>query len=923
MKHVFVIFLVLIMIPLITFADNNGEKSNMTRIAHYVASTHWDREWYEPFQGFRMRLVSMLDEVYDTFDKDKAFKAFVMDGQTIPVCDYLEIRPENRARIEEYVKADKFKLGPWYVLPDEWLVSGESLVRNLQMGMETASSFGAPSSRAGFMCDMFGHVGQMPQIFDQMNISAAFVWRGTLEKELHGHFNWKAPDGTIIPTYRFARTGYCTYAFDVRNATSDEPFDLDKAVDKLVAFVEMQSNRSKVKPILVFDGGDHLEIEPQTSKLLALANKKLESQGITIVHSTLDNYIDDLLKERSNIPKTLEGELRESSRDPGSIDEQWLIPGVLSSRIHLKQRNALCEDELCLWAEPFSAFAGNIGYMYPASYLYTSWKHLIENHPHDSICGCSIDQVHQDMIYRFDQSYGISSRLTEKALNTVALAAAPQDMPDNSIMLAVFNATAEKIDEPVDLDIPLPTNWPKRYQEFFGYEEKFSFKLFDAQGEEIPYQLVSQVRDSKGFRRLRYKFPKGDNRHIVTVTARLHVPSFGYTTVMVEPVDGPTRYLGSMALSHRSIGNEFLTVQTESNGTITIRDKRNGKQYDQLLTFEDCADIGDGWYHGLAVNDLRYLSSASGADVALIADGINKATLRITVTMNVPEEFDFAKMMRREQTAPLKIVSDVTLRKGSDRVEVTTTVDNTILDHRVRVLFPTHIDGDTYLSDSAYDVVRRPVALKEDNNIRRELDVETRPQITWTAFGDGKSGLAVVSRGLPENAVINIPDRPITLTLLRAFRRAVMANDNPGGQIQGTHTFNYDIVPVVGEIPVNKLFLLGQRVNRPVQVVDILPIDAAKKSGAKTLPRELSFLNVEGKAVVTSVQRDNDHLLVRLFNPHGTTEKVTLELQNAPVNAKCVALDGRDDTKTTVLSQGKVTEVLVPPKRIATIRFKE
>jgi len=523
------------------------------------------------------------------------------------------------------------------------------------------------------------------------------------------------------------------------------------------------------------------------------------------------------------------------------------------------------------------------------------------------------------MIYRFDQSLGISSRLTSQALKTIALAAAPKGLSGDSLMIAVFNATAEDINEQVDIDIPLPTNWGKRYQEFFGYEEKFSFRLVNARGEEVPYQLVAQERDRKGFRRDRYKFPAGDNRHVVTVTAPVKIPAFGYTTLLVTPVDGPTRYLGSMAVSHNTVENEILQVSANPNGTITITDKRTGRKYEQLLTFEDCADIGDGWYHGIAVNDRVCLSTASGADIAVVSDGICKATMQIAVTMNVPKGFDFGEMKRCEETAHLRIVSDVTLRKGSDRVEITTAVDNTILDHRLRVLFPTDLAGDTYLSDSAFDVVKRPLALAKDNNIRRELDVETRPQITWTAFGDGKNGLAVVSRGLPESAVRNIPDHPIALTLFRAFRKAVFSNDNSGGQIQGKLTFTYDIVPIAGEIPVHKLFLLGQRVNVPVRTVDILPVDREQSKLVYTLPCEHSFLTVEGNAVVTSVQHANGKIQVRLFNPSGGTEKIMFKPAVAWTGARCITLDGRNDTKSTVLPSKNRIEVLIPPKRITTV----
>lgn len=888
----------------------------MTRVAHYVASTHWDREWYEPLQGFRMRLVSLLDEVFATLERDAAFKTFVMDGQTIPVHDYLEIRPEKLETVRQYVRQGRFRVGPWYVLPDEWLVSGESIVRNLQLGTMWAIELGSPASRAGIVCDQFGHIGQLPQIFNQLGIPGAFVWRGTHEREYGGHFNWQSPDGTSIPTYRFGIVGYSTYAFRVRDADKpDKPFDLGEAVEKLVQYTLHEAGRSPVQPILLFDGGDHMEIEPQTSALLARANEKLAEHGIQITHSDLDKYLADLLEDRNKIEKTYTGELRETGRDAAREDEHWLIPGVLSSRIHLKQKNAACEDELCLWAEPFSAFAQELGLAYPVGYLRVAWRHLLENHPHDSMCGCSIDQVHQDMIYRFDQSLGISSRLTKAALNAIAQAAAPQQRPDGSLLLAIFNPTAEPLDMPVDLDIPLPAIWPKRYQEFFGFEEKFAFVLRDASGAAIPYQLVGQQRDVNGFRRPRYKFPTGDRRHVVTVTARVKVPEYGYTTIVVEPVDGPTRYLGSMATSHRSIENDLLRVEANPNGTIKITDKQTGASFDQLLTFEQRADIGDGWYHGIAVNDQIFNSTAGSADIALVADGINKATLRIALTMNVPAEFDFKHMTRSERIVPLRIVSEVTLREGADHVEVTTTIDNTVLDHRIRVLFPTNLDGDSYLSDSAYDVVERPVTLAADNNIRRELEVETRPQITWTAFGDDQRGLAIVSRGLPESALLDTAERPIALTLLRAFRRAVFSNDNMGGEIQGKHTFRYDIVPFTGKTPLQKLFLLGQRVNGAIRVVDLLP----GQNGSGSLPREHSFLAVDGNVVVTSVQAEDNALLVRLFNPHNQAEQATIKPAIQASSARSITLGGRDDTATNVKMQDGAVAATIPPKRIATI----
>jgi alpha-mannosidase len=892
----------------------------MTRIAYYVASTHWDREWYESFQGFRARIVSLIDEVLATFERDPAFSTFVMDGQLIPILDYLEVRPDQVGTIRRLVREGRLRLGPWFVLPDEWLVSGESLVRNLQYGMAWSTEFGAPSSRAGIVCDQFGHIGQLPQIFAQLGLLGALIWRGTQERDHAGSFLWRAPDGTALPTYRFGHHGYCNYAVHVREAWSlDTPFDLETAIERLISYTQTEAKRSPVGPILLFDGGDHLEIEPQTSTLLAQASHDLAAQGIQIVHADLDQYLEGLAAAQDQLSLVLTGELRETGRDPTAIDQQWLIPGVLSSRIHLKQRNAACEDELCVWAEPFSAFASSVGQPYPVDFLRVAWRHLLENHPHDSICGCSIDQVHQDMIYRFDQSFDIASRLTRQALQQIACAAAPRTRPDGALVLTVFNPSTVAIDEPVDLEIPFPTDWPGRFQEFFGFEEKFAFTLSTDEGTPVPYQLTAQRLNQRSFRRPRYKFPDLDMRHVISITAQLQLPACGYTTLIVAPVQGPTRYLGSLCRSHRSLENEYLIVQVNTNGTLKLTDKRTGSSFDQLLTFEQRADIGDGWFHGLAVADQIYTSVAASADVALVADGLNKATFRIRVVLNVPECFEFDRMNRSQRLVPLQIVSDVTLRRGVDRIEVQTTVENTVRDHRLRVLFPTGLQGESYLADSAFDVVERPIAVAADNQTRRELDLETRPQQTWTAFGDGECGLAIVSRGLPETAVQDTSDRTIALTLLRAFGRAVLANENVGGQIQGTHSFRYAIVPFVGNAPRAALSRLGQRIISAVRTVDLLPHELNALTQPVTLPASSSFVSVTGSVVVTSLQQQDDRLLMRFFNPEETTTQACITLRHRPAAAQAVMLDSRVDPLVECSLNGDQIVVEVPAKRIVTL----
>src|SRR5690606_21312736 len=144
-----------------------------------------------------------------------------------------------------------------------------------------------------------------------------------------------------------------------------------------------------------------------------------------------------------------------------------------------------------------------------------------------------------------------------------------------------------------------------------------------------------------------------------------------------------------------------------------------------------------------------FFSSYSPSVVELVQNGPLLTQFRIRTTLQLSEEFVLDKRIRSTTFLPLVIDTRVTLRAGVDRIEVTTSVDNRIKDHRLRVLFPTGVSkATTYLADSAFDVVERKIGLPADNHLGRELAVETTPQQTWTAVAKGDRGLAIISTGL-------------------------------------------------------------------------------------------------------------------------------------------------------------------------------
>lgn len=900
----------------------------MPRKAHYVLSTHWDREWYQTFQDYRYRLVQLLDHVLDGWQREDLCGPFQTDGQAIILEDYLEVRPERAEQVRALVQDGHFRVGPWYVLPDEFLVSGESLIRNLLLGRAVARKFGGRPSDAGFLCDMFGHNSQMPQILAGFGIRGAFLWRGTnmIDRRL---FRWRGADGTELPAYRFGKIGYCSFAAQVRGARPElsQPA-LEEIEERLQVYLDEEHQITEAGPLLLFDGGDHMGWDARAYGVLAKLLGKPDDR-FEIIHSTLDGYLDELAPLLDAITTVVEGELREPGLHHAAVDEQWLIPGVTSSRVWIKQANARCQSLLTQWAEPFGAFASLAHVLpYPQGYLDTAWKWLIQNHPHDSICGCSIDAVHQDMVYRFHQCEGIADRLTKEAARHIA-AAVDGDLLAGELRVVVFNPAASPVNGIVDLDLDIPVDWPVTSEMMGHFESLPVIHIHDAAGKEIVYQRTGQSLNRSRFRTAATTFPESYKVHQVSISLPLQIPALGYTTLTVrpgrpgEPVRGPS---GGLAVSHRAMENEHLRVEFEADGTLTVLDKRSGQSYRSLLTFEDRADIGDGWNFGPAANDQAFYSSGSRVSIAITANGPHKTTFRLRSMMALPAVFRFDSMTRSEEMRELVIDSLVTLRAGADWVEVETSVLNNVQDHRLRVIFPSGAQAETCWMDSPFDVVERPIALRADNAIYREPEVETRPMQSFAAVFDRERGLAVISSGQLEAAVQDVPERPLALTLFRATGRTVYTDGEPGGQLQGPLHFRYWIVPLQGAPDWERMFQRGQALVGGTRAAQLIHKDALPLRGPASLPASGGLFEVRGPVVLTSVQQSKNGLLARLFNPYSGAKEAVIDFSvmpdglPRPVTAQPVNFEGESVGDPIPVRDGQA-HIPFGPKQIQTLLF--
>jgi alpha-mannosidase len=279
---------------------------------HIISHTHWDREWYLTYEQFRLRLVGLIDRLLDLLESQPDFEFFHLDGQTIVLEDYLELRPHNEPRLRRLIAAGRILVGPWYDMPDEFLVSGESIVRNLARGHRLARRFGTPMP-VGYLPDLFGHVAQMPQILRNFALDNAILWRGFGGPR--AEYWWEAPDGSRVLMMHLPPEGYC-------NATRVH-LKPESMLERTRSAIEREAARTSVGEVLLMNGVDHVEPHPVIPELARTVSQAL---GVAVRHSTLPAYVDAVRRAVQNGKaeslEVVRGELR------GGEDYANLLPGV-------------------------------------------------------------------------------------------------------------------------------------------------------------------------------------------------------------------------------------------------------------------------------------------------------------------------------------------------------------------------------------------------------------------------------------------------------------------------------------------------------------------------------------------------------------------------------------------------------------------
>jgi alpha-mannosidase/mannosylglycerate hydrolase len=898
-----------------------------TYSAHYVSGTHWDREWYRPVQEYRLLLVEVIDELLDLMEKQDDFKYFHLDGQTCVLRDYTEVRPENEERLAEMIRQGRILIGPWYTMPDLFCPGDEALIRNLLLGQRLCREWGVEPMPVAYTCDMFGHPSQMPQIYRGFDMPHCVLGRGTNEHTTPAFFTWKAPDGSSVFVFKLQdNMGYGAFVgsrWAIERATSEKSEEAEKkARESLASYVGHEIGRTNGGVLCLIDALDHMRPATDAARYLRILHEACPS--VRGRHSNLPAFFAEAEKSAKNLPVRT-GELREPSKTRNGY--LWLIPNCVSARVRMKQANDECLMLLERWAEPFLAAANVEGAALPERCLRIAWEHVLLNHAHDSICGCSIDQVVKDMMYRFDQARILADQLRSKAFGALTKGCADLAKAEHEFTLTVANPLPRRRKEVVVFHIDLPFDYPTFFHEGFrGAQDIKSFTLHDLDGTEVPYQRLAI--DPKTNERSRYALPAhcGEGEFArYTVAAELDLPALGFTSLLVRPCPMAVRRVGTLRTGPTAAENESLAIAIAPNGTLTLIDKAHGEAYTDLLTFEDRSELGDGWFHADTVTDEIALSTGSAAQISVVHEGPEMVAFRVAVTMSVPARYDRQTERRSKERVDLAIVSFVSLRRGAKVVEVETVVENTAEDHRLRLLLPSDVaEAKTYLAHHPFDLVERKIAIDPETATWQEMELAEKPFLGLQAVGAGRRGLAFLSAGgLHEGGVTDDERRTLLVTLLRSFRRTVGTPGEPDGLERGTLTYRYALIPFPGELPRAEALWEMIRLQAGVLTRQTGRFPSGYPAMAGKAEPRLSLIEQKtGRLIVSAIKpaEAGGSLVIRLWNPTGKVQRETLTFWRWVRRATLLKLSEEPAGGKKLVVKGKAVTVQAGPHQVVTLR---
>ncbi|PYP15376.1 MAG: hypothetical protein DMD52_11095 [Gemmatimonadetes bacterium] len=870
-------------------------------IFHLIPHTHWDREWYLPRAAFQARLVPALDDLLERLQADSAYRSFLLDGQTVLVADYLSARPEREAELKTLVKTGRLQVGPWYVLADELIPSGEALVRNLLLGAADAEHLGGRLDVL-YSPDAFGHPAVSPTLAREFGIRCGVVWRGLggesgQERDL---YRWRGPDGRDVLVWHLPPAGY-----EIGAAL---PAAADRLATAWAAIRPGLVERAAAKHIPVFIGADHHAAHPAVSRLRDLL-AELEPRSAFRV-SRLDEFFQ--LVGEGVQPAPLDGELRWSYR------YAWTLQGVHATRAPLKRRATAAE--LCLerLAEPLAALARRAGGRDRRPVLELAWRTLVRCQFHDAIAGCTSDDVARAVDGRLTSVEALARDVVRGAVFDLVRHdpdAARERAGDPAPALVLWNPAARPRGGVVVVDVTLfrrdvPVGPPsgRAPRQGQGYRP---FGLAGPDGRSIGLQLLDRRPGHERLDAARH-YPDQDEVDWVRVALRLPaVPGLGVTCAGLTPgATRPDRAGEGAVVKGRSLVNRWIEIVLEPTGALALHDRRTGERFFDVLRLEDGGDAGDTYSYCPPVRD-RIVRAAGPIKVRRLAAGPLVASLEATFEM-------------RAGRIEVRLV--VMLHADSPVVRCILDIDNQATWHRLRARVPTQLADVSALAGAPFGSVARPPVVVRAADYPLETPVPTAPAQRFVAAADGRRGLALLGPGFFEYEWTRRGD--LVLTLLRSVGElsrgdlptrpghAGWPTATPLAQCLGTSRVELAIAPV-SQTDVER----GDMI--PSLWEDVfLPVRGFWLRDAREVVPAPIDIALEGTGLVVSAVKpaqQGSPLVLRCYNATGRRAQGAWRFGEGVKSAHRVRADERESTALVLEGRGKTVRFVAEPHEIVTI----
>ncbi|MBP3918797.1 MAG: hypothetical protein J6I50_06465 [Clostridia bacterium] len=844
---------------------------------HIIPHSHWDREWYLPFETHRTRLVKLFDTLISLMENNPEYTYYHMDGQFVVIEDYLEIRPQMKDRLLALVKADRIQIGPWYILQDEYLTSGEANVRNMLYGIKLCRRFGADPVMSGYFPDAFGNISQAPQIISGFGIDNAIFGRGLNDigsdnqvvKQngiTKSELLWQSPDGSEVIGVMFANW-YCN--------AMELPTDREALAAKIESIVHNTERFAATPELLGMNGCDHQPVQTNLTEVIQLANEVQDK--VVVKQSNFKEYIEKIRAYRDEL-QPYRGEIA------GQLTSgNCLLINTASTRMDIKQENQRVQNLLERITEPLNAYTYANGDKYDDDYYLYAWRILMQNHPHDSICSCSHDAIYDEMMTRFAKSGYTAQALRDASMAYLADNTDTQNAADRNLI--VFSGepgngmitVQTKVDFPLDADVK-------------------AIHIEDTEGNLIPADIHPLGKT------FTYTLPDDRFRQPTFVNrfeATMQLPANGMIgTRLYYAVPGAVTRTTTVTYNDRVLENENLKVVFYENGSFTVTEKKSHTTVGPCNLFMDERDGGNSYNYAPVEGDTPFFTKDSTACFTSETKAYS-----ITVTADITTE-------------RCHISSAVTLAEKDDRVTITTTIDNHTKDHRIRAVFENTVDTDVVYAAGQFDIVERSIQPWE--NWTCPYNTQRAEQFVMLLDKGKNNGFICAQKGLNEYEILRDGKNTMALTLLRCIGEIGDWGDfpTPKAQCIGSYQLEYCVIPFAADAR-----------DAAISSAYVYASNAATAADTGKHPGRImagnTFIKLPDPMLRMSAFKhaeDGDGLVLRLYQIDETERCADIELDTFITEVYASALDERMGERLPI--QDGILHVCVPAKKIVTYRLK-